>query len=893
MGLKKLHDYIRGFLGLTGELPELTGSRANVTEGVARCVLKIGDGTGFAIHPEYGVTCLHVWGTGNSRDITYEGEQYEAKLYKDEIILAKDIAVFQMEKPVFREYLSLLHSTPPFGEVFSIYGFRKSPDLLDGYKLDGSLQDGQPHMDCGHVYNFTHNFDAESLKGMSGGPVFLTGTNMVVGIQHAEESNPTKISYIHPITILNESCQELFQQPCACFNEVSTYCNNLWSRLREERLEETFFKLPDNAKEYLSDHFLAQTKLVKWLRVRGPDWTPGIPALDAIMLSNALVIIGEPGAGKSVLMREVAIKYAENALKVGFGLLPVLVRVKELGLMEGGAPEFLLESPVIALLLKSCRRDGWNLNEPQLRLYLQKGAFIILIDGLEDVNEEIRPYIVGAISELAGAHDRNKYIVTVREYAFQQGMDLKLSTMSLQPLEWPDGVKYLLSVFCKDDSLAKEIHDYLESHPEFRKMAVNPLFLRMIAWSIERSAKKDSATISVPINKGIIFATCIEQYLHHDDESKNAKIKPYECQSILGHIAFSMQRAGKNVLTRDEFEDFAKMAIAALKELHPYDLRPSIDTILASQIIVENGTRNEYAFWHASFREYFAASHIKLEINASGSWSFIDEFVDLPSWHDTLLLLSGLFQSSEQARDLVFSIFKRDIILAAICLANASQMNESDRKMIARRFARKCKSGYYHEKRASAEALGIIAPNSAPGELVDLLRDPDSGIRWRAAEALGKIGDQRIASRLLESILQDDEDPWVRVKAAEALGRLDQGSQLLLTSLNGNKRKKWHAIEAIGVIRCKDAVPHLIELLSSDDPGSVWRSAETLGKIGDPRATEHLLNLQNQDTMVHGKVLDALLMLDADSAKKYADQLNEKWLSKKLLLGLLTPDFLQ
>ena len=109
MVLKKLLDNILGVFGLSGESPESTGSNADVTEGVARCVLKIGDGTGFAIHPEFGVTCRHVWGTSSSLEITYYGKRYKALLLEDEKILEKDIAVFKMEKPVFKEYLSLLH----------------------------------------------------------------------------------------------------------------------------------------------------------------------------------------------------------------------------------------------------------------------------------------------------------------------------------------------------------------------------------------------------------------------------------------------------------------------------------------------------------------------------------------------------------------------------------------------------------------------------------------------------------------------------------------------------------------------------------------------------------------------------------------------------------------
>jgi len=53
---------------------------------------------------------------------------------------------------------------------------------------------------------------------------------------------------------------------------------------------------------------------------------------------------------------------------------------------------------------------------------------------------------------------------------------------------------------------------------------------------------------------------------------------------------------------------------------------------------------------------------------------------------------------------------------------------------------------------------------------IALLSDDSEGNRWKAAEALGRIGDPAAVDELIGTLWDDDE--WVRLKAAWALGRI-------------------------------------------------------------------------------------------------------------------------
>ena len=112
---------------------------------------------------------------------------------------------------------------------------------------------------------------------------------------------------------------------------------------------------------------------------------------------------------------------------------------------------------------------------------------------------------------------------------------------------------------------------------------------------------------------------------------------------------------------------------------------------------------------------------------------------------------------------------------------------------------------------------------------------PEPAARWRAAEALGKMGPAGAASGPALVAVLDDPDPLVRGVAARTVGELtpDPGAAVpVLVKLFPDV----DAIRAAAKYKAAagPAVPRLTELLRHDDPAVRWQAGRALGKIGEP-----------------------------------------------------------
>ncbi len=159
----------------------------------------------------------------------------------------------------------------------------------------------------------------------------------------------------------------------------------------------------------------------------------------------------------------------------------------------------------------------------------------------------------------------------------------------------------------------------------------------------------------------------------------------------------------------------------------------------------------------------------------------------------------------------------------------------------------------------AAEALGNLGDERAIDPLIAALkRDEFSGVRWKAAEALSKIGDRAVGP-LIATLQYPDED--VRWKAAIALGEIGNPDAIvpLISLLADDDRyvrsRAAHALSMIG----EPAVPPLITALKRSDAGIRWGSALALGKIKNPLAVEPLiLLLADEHLMIKAEAASAL-----------------------------------
>jgi HEAT repeat protein len=166
----------------------------------------------------------------------------------------------------------------------------------------------------------------------------------------------------------------------------------------------------------------------------------------------------------------------------------------------------------------------------------------------------------------------------------------------------------------------------------------------------------------------------------------------------------------------------------------------------------------------------------------------------------------------------------------------------------------------------TAALMHIGAEAVAP--LVELLQDPDSGIRHHAAHALGKIGDAAATSALVD-ILRD-EDVVVVAKTIFALDQIrDVNAVLPLAGLLGHENLEVqaalsHALEHFGSF----ALPPLADALSDSRWEVRERAAEILGSIGDPAAATALIGvLEDEAWQVRFAAVSALGELETPAVE--------------------------
>ena len=198
-----------------------------------------------------------------------------------------------------------------------------------------------------------------------------------------------------------------------------------------------------------------------------------------------------------------------------------------------------------------------------------------------------------------------------------------------------------------------------------------------------------------------------------------------------------------------------------------------------------------------------------------------------------------------------------------------------------RRHLRRLSSRSEIKRGLAAEALGRLKSRQAVPALIELLDDPDDGVRFDAVKALGEIGDPRAlepliarldspnenfrrsvaeklgmlgGARAVEALIRTlgDSADSVRLRAAQALARL--GEPQWETWVEGSVSDLWNLGES-GDAR---ALEPLLKALA-DPEGDRSDAAKGLGELRDARAFEPLLGaLKDENAYLRGAAAYAL-----------------------------------
>ncbi len=147
----------------------------------------------------------------------------------------------------------------------------------------------------------------------------------------------------------------------------------------------------------------------------------------------------------------------------------------------------------------------------------------------------------------------------------------------------------------------------------------------------------------------------------------------------------------------------------------------------------------------------------------------------------------------------------------------------------------------------ASEALAEFADPATMDALLTALDDPVRAVRWNAAMALAKIGDERAVPGLVRT-LEKSRD-WGADRIADALVEfghtaVNHLARYLLLSLPDIEGESHHLplmVRVLGVIGDVRAEPALLATLASPDLEVRIRSAAALGSAGTPQCVPALI----------------------------------------------------
>lgn len=577
-----------------------------------------------------------------------------------------------------------------------------------------------------------------------------------------------------------------------------------------------------------------------------------------------LIIIGEPGSGKTTALQHLALTTAEAFINSCTGPVPVYVYMRD------------YTGDLMHLLYSSFRT---LIPQEKINLHLSAGNIVILLDGINEVETAYQHDVTRQIREMLSRYPLTQCIVTCRSFNYDEILQAsKIPAVEIQPLRNEDVLDFLRRYLGDESgsSLFWEIGGnpqyaaYIPGKPLLH-LCRNPLMLGMLAHLYQESGK-------LPANIATLFEGYIDYRFSTDKPKGGNCFSRIVKNGLLAALAYEMiDRGSLTAVNEDEAQVVLGKELVNMMGSGLCPSTISLDDIY--QEVLVNGLlvskNHRITFTHQLTQEYFAAHELKRRILGTPD-EFIGHIHDL-KWSETLFLCMGILDIT-QAEHYIDLLLSRDVVLAFECYMRTKIVGTKIRNNLISALMRILADDKEPLERRSkvTQALGALHASEATELLVHLLPTAQDPLNWAIVVALRNLslgqfigldslvelllnidthmltpynpfaialvatGDRVLVDRLLPIL--NDSDEMRRNNAAFVVGSLatDDVLNVLGSYLNnGNVHCALGAVSALGYSRNSQSV----ELLASalDHPIKEVRIA----------AIEALYNYEPESTASH------------------------------------------
>jgi formylglycine-generating enzyme required for sulfatase activity len=406
------------------------------------------------------------------------------------------------------------------------------------------------------------------------------------------------------------------------------------------------------------------------------------PVLDLLREQDGLIILGDPGAGKTTFLKYLVLRLAMGeSLDLG-ARLPVL-----LPLSAYANTLATRDVPLDRFIAEYYHDLGVDLPiGPMLEEALAQGGALLLLDGLDEVRELAqRHLVVERVVEFCTFRRKqgNKFILTSRVVGYREVRPTAEGLAECTLVDFEDeGITQFVEKWTGaleraargDTPVAaqeaarerKELLEAVHRNLGVRQMAANPLLLTTLALM-----KRQGVTL--PERRVELYQKYVETLLKHWNLTRGLGRPPsrdldvVETMRLLAPLALWMHETspGVGLVKREEMRRVLE-EICVSRDMPERAARQLLaDVREYAGLLLERGP-GEYGFIHLTFQEYLAAVAIALrgQREVGAVVDLLAAHVGDDSWREVTLLAIG-YMGIVQQRDEAAGVTLRELIQAA------------------------------------------------------------------------------------------------------------------------------------------------------------------------------------------------------------------------------------
>lgn len=433
-----------------------------------------------------------------------------------------------------------------------------------------------------------------------------------------------------------------------------------------------------------------------------------IDAHEALRKYRRLVITGNAGAGKTVLLSYIALSFARTGRSdVAENVVPLLFPLNRIRDAH--------EKPLREHLAEELTRCGMPRANEFLTDSMRTGRLMLLLDGLDEVSRERRSQIVESITDFVEQADRNcRVIVTCRAAVYNNDF----FGWADEHLVISDFVDYQIISFLQPwkpvmpsgrtiEHLIETLHD----RPRILALARNPLQLTMIS----SLYAEEYEAFTLPHSRTEFYERSTQLFLDRWHQERNRYSKP-DKTAVLEHLGLHLHVTGGTSSKNSDKRSLPReVVIAEINKVLPrLNLDPAKDCQLVLDEIVDRSgllmridSGERFQFAHLTIQEYYAAQALAQTSNLLLTYYRNDS----QHWREVLRLWCGF---DHDCSALVTEIFSFDPIMALECVADAQRISDEVATTVTTYFQENLEEQIISTHANVREAYAAVASSPRP-----------------------------------------------------------------------------------------------------------------------------------------------------------------------------------